>query len=261
LGYPVTHRKGRSRESGLFFLTKLFLRSSNMALVKYGGGIVQASGSIAGVTHARNRFGNYIRSRTKPVNPSSQIQKDVRTVMAYLTAYWASTVTPTQRIAWATYAAAIAMKNRLGETVYLTGFNHFIRSNVEFKRHLHAVTAPAPTILTLPEQDPTFAISASLAANKLSVVFAPTALWALEAGAYMMVYMGQPRSATRNFFAGPWRWAGNILGTSPTAPTSPQLLDPPYTLTVGQVVTCYARIRRVDGRISEPMTSSCIVAA
>ncbi|GAH28464.1 unnamed protein product, partial [marine sediment metagenome] len=38
-----------------------------MALVKYGAGIIQMSGSIAGDVHARNRFGNYIRPRTKPV--------------------------------------------------------------------------------------------------------------------------------------------------------------------------------------------------
>ncbi|GAI58374.1 unnamed protein product, partial [marine sediment metagenome] len=39
-----------------------------MALVKYGGGITQMSGSIAGNTFARNRYGNYVRSRTKPIN-------------------------------------------------------------------------------------------------------------------------------------------------------------------------------------------------
>ncbi|GAH50296.1 unnamed protein product, partial [marine sediment metagenome] len=48
-----------------------------MALVKLGGGIVQISGSIAGNTFARNRFGNYMRSRTKPVNPNSTRQTDI----------------------------------------------------------------------------------------------------------------------------------------------------------------------------------------
>ena len=31
-----------------------------MALIKYGGGIVHASGSLAGNTFARNKYGNYM---------------------------------------------------------------------------------------------------------------------------------------------------------------------------------------------------------
>ncbi|GAH13494.1 unnamed protein product, partial [marine sediment metagenome] len=49
-----------------------------MSLVKYGGGIVQMSGSIAGNTFARNRYGNYVRARTKPINPNSDRQVVVR---------------------------------------------------------------------------------------------------------------------------------------------------------------------------------------
>ena len=100
-----------------------------MALVKYGGGIVQASGSIAGTTHARNRFGNYVRARTKPVNPNSASQGAVRTALSYLAMIWASLLTAAERTSWNTYAAAVAIKNRLGETVYGTGFNHFIGWN------------------------------------------------------------------------------------------------------------------------------------
>ncbi|GAI01350.1 unnamed protein product, partial [marine sediment metagenome] len=45
-----------------------------MALIKYGGGIVQISGSIAGTVFARNKMGNYARPRTKPVNPRTARQ-------------------------------------------------------------------------------------------------------------------------------------------------------------------------------------------
>ncbi|GAH61532.1 unnamed protein product, partial [marine sediment metagenome] len=81
-----------------------------MALIKYGGGIIQMSGSVAGSTHARNRFGNYMRARTKPVNPNSARQVTARAVIGFLTARWHENLTDEQRNLWRVYADAVAMK-------------------------------------------------------------------------------------------------------------------------------------------------------
>ncbi|GAH66828.1 unnamed protein product, partial [marine sediment metagenome] len=124
------------------------------ALVKYGGGIIQMSGSIAGNTHARNRYGNYVRARTKPVNPNSARQIKIRAVIAELTERWLNTLTDNQRTAWATYAAAIAMKNKLGETIHLSGFNHYIRSNAGYLDAVAQYFDDGPEELTLPDQTP-----------------------------------------------------------------------------------------------------------
>jgi len=67
-----------------------------MALIKFGAGIVQMSGSIAGDVHARNRFGNYVRPRTKPVNPHSIRQEAARAVVSYLAEYWHGNLTDVQ---------------------------------------------------------------------------------------------------------------------------------------------------------------------
>lgn len=238
----------------------LFMRA-RFALVKMGGGVVQMSGSIAGNTFARNRSGNYVRARTTPVNPNTVQQGKVRTSLSYLTEAWASSLSPTERISWATYAAAVQMKNRLGEVINLTGFNQFVRSNAEFYRHNATVTKPAPTTLALPEKDIAFAVTGSVATQLLSVAFTTGSDWAIEVGSAMMVYMGQPRQKTRNFFNGPWQYAGQILGGSAPAPTNPTTIAAPMTLVLGQLVTCYARIRRLDGRLTEPFTSTFTVAA
>jgi len=231
-----------------------------MALVKMGGGVIAMSGSIAGNTFARNRSGNYVRARTKPVNTNTQAQQDIRTVMSFLTNLWSVTITAPARTAWNTYANAIAMKNRLGESIYLTGFNHFIRSNTEWVNRGHVATAAGPTTLLLPAKDTTFAITASVASQKISVTFANSATWAASSAGVMYTYMGVPRNVTRNFFNGPWKYMSKIEGAG-TPPTSPAALDPPMMLTLGQLITVYARIREADGRISEPMTASCIVLA
>lgn len=231
-----------------------------MALVKYGGGIIQASGSIAGNTHARNRFGNYIRPRTKPVNPNSDNQAAIRSALSYLVNAWNVELTAAQRTAWNTYAAAVAMNNRLGETIYLTGFNHFVRSNTEIKRQAITVVEDGPTVLSLPEKDPTFAVAGDETSGNLSVTFDNALGWANEVGGYLFVYMGVPQLATRNFFAGPWQYADKVSGAA-TPPTSPATMTAPMTLTTGQKVWCYSRLVRADGRLSEPMYDSFIVTA
>jgi hypothetical protein len=232
-----------------------------MASIKFGGGVTAMSGSIGGSTYARNRFGYYLRPRTKPVNPNSTGQELMRSTMAHLTELWHSTITAPQRIAWATYAAAVPSKNRLGETIYLTGFNQFVRSNSIAKAKLNTFVAPGPTVLALPETDPSFLITASVATQLVSVAFDNALPWALEVGADMFVELGQPQIVTRNYFNGPWKYMDKIAGKVAPAEPSPKTMATPYTLVLGQKVWAYGRIRRADGRISNPMVASCVVAA
>ena len=232
-----------------------------MALVKYGAGVVQASGSIGGTTFSRNRFGNYMRAKTKPVNPASAGQGEVRTSMSFLVEAWNATLTAAQRIAWNSYGSAVAMKNRLGETIYLTGFNHFIRANSWLKRNAKTIIAAGPTALVLPEQDPVFSIAASAASGDITITYDDTLAWDNETGGYLIVYQGTPQAATRNFFNGPWRQLGNIPGETGTPVASPQDLSAVFTLVAGQKIWCYARIIRSDGRMSNPFAVSAIVGA
>ena len=228
-----------------------------MATVKFGGGIVQISGSIAGTVHARNRFGNYIRPRTKPVNPNSAQQVLVRSSLSYLTEYWHETLSDADRIGWNTYAAAVPMKNRLGETVYLTGFNMFLRSNIVRKQLEQSLCPDCPTVLSLPDKDPSLAVSASVATQKLTITWDDTMEWGDIAASVLGIWMGVPQIKTRNFFNGPWRKNGAIAGNG----ESPTEQDAIFTLVLGQKVWVYGRISTgpTDSRLSEPMYASCTV--
>lgn len=228
-----------------------------MALVKYGGGIIQMSGSIAGNTYARNRYANYVRARTKPVNPRTTPQILVRTILSSLTNRWYNTLDDAQRTAWATYAAAVKMKNRLGEVTELTGFNHYIRSNSLKLLATYAPADAAPTVLELAEKDPTFAIAAGVAANKITLTLDDTLPWRDDPNAMSVWFQGRPQNKTRNFFAGPWRY----LGCVPCTDEAPIELTPIFTLVAGQRQWVYGRIVRADGRVSEPMQDDCIIVA
>lgn len=225
-----------------------------MGLVRFGAGIVQISGSIAGVVHARNRFGNYIRPRTKPVNPRSQRQMAIRTIMMYLAEqYREPPMTDVIRAAWQTYADSVSWVNRLGESVTLTGMNCFIMGNAALQTAGAALVTAAPATLGLPPGDPAFAISnVSAAAQTCDVAFDDTFDWCSEHDAYIMIHQGKPVSASHNFFGGPWRYYNSLEGDAEFPRQSPMigLVQTGFPFVEGQKIWWKARIVRADGRLS-----------
>ncbi len=231
-----------------------------MALVKFGAGIIQMSGSIAGTTFARNRSGNYARARTKPINPSSSGQQAVRNAMAGMVEYWSQTATQVQRTAWDLYASSVEMLNKFGETIHLSGMNHFVRANSILSRAAAPIVADGPTIFELPSGDGLFTAEASAATQLVSVTFSEDGGWEAEDNGFLHVFVGSPQNPTVNFFAGPWKLGDNIAGAVIPI-TSPQTFTSPFVLTEDQKVWVYARIQRADGRLSNPFRDDFIVGA
>ena len=232
-----------------------------MALVKYGGGIVQMSGSIGGNTFARNRYGNYVRSRTKPINPNSAGQQVVRSAVSFLADRWSQTLTSAQRAAWDLYGASVAMTNKLGESVYLSGFNHYIRSNAILKRSGRTVVDAGPTVFELPAIDPTFSMAAAQTDNMGTFTYDDTMDWANENDGWLHMFMGQPQNPQRNFFDGPWKLYAAVAGSLGSPPSSPGSTSAPFAMSTGQRVWVYGRIHRADGRMSSPFRANCVVTA
>lgn len=231
-----------------------------MASIKFGGGITAMSGSIAGNTFARNRFGYYSRARTKPVNPRSAGQSQMRNLMAYLAEVWHEVLDATMRAQWESYAAAISKKNRLGETIKLTGFQHFIGGNSLRMQNGLALVQDGPDELSLPPKDQTWGVIGSSNSQLLKVTFDPTADWAAEIGGALIVNEGRPQLVTRNFFNGPWRRSGAIYGIV-DPPLTTYDITPVFPLILGQKIWVTGRVVRLDGRISEKFVASCVVAA
>ena len=229
--------------------------------VAYGGGILDARGSIGGNTASRNRFGAYWRARVVPVNPNSPRQQAVRNAMVALTGRWSSTVTAPQRAQWDAYAEAIAWKNKLGATVKLTGFNMYIRSNMALDVAGIVPVDAGPAILSLPDGDSLFSVTISEATQLISVTFDDTLGWLDEDDGALLVSAGTPVNVTRDFFDGPWRVAGAISGSSTVPPTTPETVPAPFAYQEGQLVYVRARIIREDGRVSQFFRNSVAVAA
>jgi hypothetical protein len=152
------------------------------------------------------------------------------------------------------------MKNRLGESIFVSGFNHFVRVNTFRVTAGQSACPNGPTVLSLPDVDSTFAIAPSVATQSLQVTWDHTLPWADIAASVLTVFMGRPQLATRNFFKGPWKVAGSIPGNQTT---SPYVMTAPMTLVLGQKVWCYARVSTgpTDSRLSTKFTASGLVVA
>jgi hypothetical protein len=175
---------------------------------------------------------------------------------------WEGTLTQGQRDAWDLYAASVPWPGPLGENHFITGKNHFIRSNSARMQCGYAVLAPAPIDFTLPAADPIFNLAISAATQKATIIFDPTLDWCDENNAGMSLFCGQPKNPSVKFFNGPWKFIEPIHGNSLAPPTSPKVTGVlPFPVGLGQHVWVRARILRADGRLSGHFRDDCFCAA
>jgi len=219
------------------------------------------SGALGNYVLSHNRYGYYLRNRVVPTNPSSIRQQEIRTALGEMSQRWSTVLTPGQRDAWEVYAANIAVTNRIGQVIYLTGHAMYVACNSARVYAGLDVVDDGPTTLTRPDADSGFGATGSEATQQISVAFDDTRDWASEDGAAMVVQMSQPTGVGTSYNQGPYRHAGVILGDAASPPTSPQLIAVPFPVAENQLVSVQARITRADGRLSQPFRDSLIVAA
>jgi len=227
-----------------------------MALIKTGGLISEIRGSIGGTTYSRGRYGAIARNRTIPVQPNSARQMVVRNNMKLLINEWNDYMTQAERDGWIQYAAAVPMKNSLGETIYLSGQNHYIRSAMVGLRPQLNQNAIAPTIqnLSIIGTPPVCTIVG--ATGIMSIAFSNGDSWATEVGGGMIVYAGTPVNAGVKYYSGPWLYATAIKGLviPPVSPATIDLNTIGLQLATGSVVPLAYRTRRADNRTTEIAT-------
>lgn len=221
----------------------------------------QASGSIGGTTYSHNRYGMYVRSRTTPVNPSSGRQQSVRNIFSQLTDHWNQQLTAAERTAWNLYASNVTKKDKMGQDINITGFNHFIRSNSVVLLAGNSIIEPGPTTFSLAETDESIVATISEASQQISLAFDTNLDWVGETNALLMVLMSKPQNGGRAFIDPVLRYADEIDGDSVTPPTSPQTMTVPFAVAQGQAVFVQCRILRADGRLSEPFRYTATVAS
>lgn len=221
--------------------------------------ITNASGSIGGMTAAKNRGGLYLRARAAVTNPQTAGQTLIRTVFSAASTAW-RTLTSGQQEGWTNYALNSPRTNFAGDPLILTGSQMYIALNTpRMQAGIDPVATP-PTVFGLPptpyQIDPaTCVITGPAVALTVSIKIDPP-----QMAGDTLLYVSKPQSPSTKFFKGPY----NLMGTQPIAANSggADVEADESTLpavAVGQVLYYRITYSQDDGRLSGAVVGSVIV--
>lgn len=238
-----------------------------MALVKYGSAITQLSGSVGGVTYARNKGGAYLRARTSPTQPNSALQTGARTLFSAAVNTWTNTLTSAERLAWSSYAAAVPYTNIFGETRYYTGQQRYVQCYIARVNAGGLVTAAATAPTTYTEAASVSFLTMSMTAGaatpgNTALVKNSAGPADIVAGDSLLIHFGSAITQAKEYFNGPWRYAGKSTYATGTFYPNATLTDPyGRTITEDMRVPVYYRVLKADNRISSEARGILTVGA
>lgn len=210
------------------------------------------SGSVAGQTASRNRFGQYIRTRAIPVNPSSSFQAAVRARLQTNAAAW-RLLTALQREAWASLGDQMSRTDSLGQVYQLTGFDAYVSVNNN-KVAAGDVVVADPPLLTDPGALASITPTATIATFSVAYTATP-----LGAGVRAFIYASPPRSPGRIFEAD-----FRLIQVTAAAAASPASIFTAWTARFGAPVVGQKIFVSVatyqTGFVGVPLVTSLIVA-
>jgi hypothetical protein len=227
------------------------------------------SGSLRGITASHNKGGLYFRGRTVPTNPNSGYQSNVRMAFGGLSQIWSSMLTQAQRDGWDNYAQNVSWVDSLGQTIQLSGINHYVRSNTP-RGQLDMVFGTgigriddAPSLNELGVTPQLTFVSISNATGPPNVIsFAATISNNgdySDGTDYVLFYLSGPQNPGIRSFNGPYILAANDTDFAVASMTAPLFNSTPTALeysdrfgqpAVGMRIFGYARALMADGRLS-----------
>lgn len=122
-----------------------------MAKVKFGMMMTDARGKLGGHVFAKNRSGNYVRTKVTPVNPSTSFQTAIRALFAAITAGW-SILTNAQRDAWNGAVGDWARTDIFGDLKNPSGKTLYQRLNQNAQNVSYPALTVPPAKDTVPEE-------------------------------------------------------------------------------------------------------------
>lgn len=199
-----------------------------MAKVKYGGGIQDIRGSLAGQVHSRNTFGNYIRQKVSPVQPRTSRQLEIRELFTSFSRRFSQTLTDEQQEAWRQAAASTPVRDVFGDSITLTGINLYTRVNsLRTLMGLDPLDEPPPVVqVGAPELT---SVIADPEAPALTLTFSPSPV---PADTHLFIWATEPLNPGVAFVAHKLR----LLAVLHPGTASPAQLLSDYTERFGGLV-------------------------
>lgn len=211
------------------------------------------SGSLQGETFSHNRYGQYTRSRSIPVNPGTTFQGTVRSRLATNAEAWRA-LTALQREGWESLGAMMERTDPLGQAYTLNGFGAFCSVNNNLAAAGESLLSDAPAMST-----PSGLLTAtiSLTAATFSIAYTATPL---AASTRLFVY-SSPQCSAGRAYAGDLR----LVFVSAAAAASPANVFSAYQARFGTPVVgnriFLALHEHKGGFRSGPLLTSAVVSA
>lgn len=101
-----------------------------MAIVRFGGGIMDMRGSHGGITASTNKGGAHIKRRTGATHPKTQRTGIPKARLSQCLQLWSNTLSDAQRLSWNVYASSNPRVNTLGDVHSLSGQQMFCSLNL-----------------------------------------------------------------------------------------------------------------------------------
>jgi len=112
--------------------------------VKFGAIVVDGRNKIGGHVMSKNRAGAYMRTKVTPVNPRSNAQNSVRSLLSAISIAWDG-IGSAAVLAWNSAVSAWSKTDIFGDIKHPSGFNLFQRLNNNAMR-VGGVMFPLPPI-------------------------------------------------------------------------------------------------------------------
>jgi hypothetical protein len=210
-------------------------------------------GSMGGLTIARNRFGQYIRNRVAPVQPTSNRRSIIRTHFANLAESFKELEGETIS-AWNEWAKTLNYTDSLGRAITVTGLNAYMAVNtLRLDAGLDRLDSvpPFPGFTQIPEG---FTVTAEAGSRTLFVAFTAGSVRLNVDNNFLLVSVGRPLTSSVNYYRSPYVTVGKIIGKQTPPPTSPAEFDLPYEAWADAKISVKLRWAVAEGNFAIPRT-------
>jgi hypothetical protein len=201
-----------------------------MSKIKYSALVSDVRNKLNGSVLSKNRFGNYIRNKTTPVNPQTTFQQNARALLSANSQAWAG-ITEAQRNGWRALAQTMPFTDIFGDPKTLTGQMMYVKLNTNLEKMGEAAIADAPAKEAIPFVEATLLV-ATVAGGVITALNMTIAPATVPAGFEIAIYATPPVNAGISFVKNQFRF----LGVAPAPAVGVIDLEPLWNARFGSAV-------------------------
>lgn len=180
--------------------------------MKYSALVSDVRNKLNGSVASKNRYGQYLRNKTTPVNPQTSFQQNARQILASISASWRE-LTFAQRQSWNAGQVNFPFTDIFGDVRYLSGQTLFVKLNANLAKIGQPLIDSAPLPVGIPTIEAE-ALVAEVTAGVLTTLDATFDIATVPAGYQLAVFATPPTAPGISFVKNRFRFIGTATVTT-----------------------------------------------